>query len=148
MPKKAIGLGMKELLRMSLKDEVKFQKKTKKITKPIKNKTKEKKLEEKVKKLERELRKKQSKSLKIDLNRLYKDALTKIKNNEFYESLKLFHVLIYFEPVNIKYLNNSAIALYNLGLKEEAIKILKEILSIEPDNEVIKENLNILLNEE
>jgi len=146
MPKKAIGLGMKELLKMSLKEDVKSKDTTKKKKKPIK--TKEKELEEKIKKLEKELRKKQSKSLKIDFDKLYKDALNKIKNNEFYESLKLFHLLIYFEPENVKYLNNSAIALYNLGLKEEAIKIMKEILIIEPDNKIIKENLNILLSEE
>ncbi len=146
MPRKAIGLGMKDLLKMTFDEESGPNQKKEGKTKKKKVKQDYKELLKKIKNLEEKLRNKE-KSL-IDKKKLYKDAISKVKNNEFYESLKLFNVLIYFEPENIKCLNNTAVVLYNLGLKNESVKILKRILELEPYNKIVKDNLEVLLNEE
>ncbi len=77
-------------------------------------------------------------------DRLFKDGVARLRNDDFFEAAGLFNAVLILEPENLKALNNLAVVYSEMVLPEKARATLERILEIEPDNKIARENLAIL----
>ncbi len=128
-----IGIGMKELLKLTLADELKPEADDNSEARDRINS-----LEEEVEKLRARL---DNNSEAPDTEKIYKKGLGKLKEGLLTEALEAFSTVLYFEPSHLKALNNAGVVYFELGLEEAAAGKFRNILDIEPDNETARENL-------
>ncbi|MFW8600998.1 ABC transporter substrate-binding protein [Desulfobacterota bacterium M19] len=77
-------------------------------------------------------------------DRLFKDGVARLRNNDFFEAAGLFNAVLIMEPENLKALNNLAVVYSEMDFPEKARKTLERILELEPDNIIARDNLAIL----
>lgn len=126
-----IGIGMKELLKLTLTDELS----------QVNHESSDK--QDKIEALELQIKqlKENMNSPDVDIEGIYKDGLNKLKAGALTEALEAFSVVLYFDPSNLKALNNAGVVYFELGLEEAAAAKFRDILSIDPDNITARENL-------
>ncbi len=86
-------------------------------------------------------------SLKERIDALFKEGVKYLKKGDYFEAFSDFKAILLIDKNNIKAMNNLAIAYYNLGKTEKALKLFKEILNKDPTNESARENIEIIMEE-
>lgn len=128
--KNLVGIKLDELIKMSIGD--KLSNNNEKIIE-IENKLNE---FEKLKKSYDFLDKSESDLFKLGLE---------FDEKEDYPMASFYYILtLKKNPKNIKALINLGIMYYEFNMEKRAIEIFEKALEIEPDNDIAKENLNII----
>ncbi len=76
---------------------------------------------------------------------LFKRGVNELKQERYCCASAFFETLLTFEPNNIKAKLNLAVALSQIGDNKKALDILEQVLEKEPDNEIARQNIDILL---
>ena len=83
--------------------------------------------------------------IKERIDFFFREGLDDLKKEKFIQAAVKLGAVVLLDPDHVKALNNLAVAYYNLEETEECITILRQLLELEPDNSVARENLQILL---
>ncbi len=76
---------------------------------------------------------------------IFRRGVNELKQERYCCAAVLFETLLTFEPDHIKAKLNLAVALSHMGDDKKALNILEQVLEKEPDNEIARENIDILL---
>ncbi len=145
--KKTIGIGLDELIKKSLETGG-VEKKIDELEREIKSLYDEiEKLENENKILREELENAEGLNRK-SADYYFKKGLEMDKKGDYPYASYYYIKALEMEPEHIKALINLGTIYYEFELDERAIEIFKKVLEIEPENEIAKENLKILLEEE
>ncbi|MBF0242803.1 MAG: tetratricopeptide repeat protein [Desulfamplus sp.] len=75
---------------------------------------------------------------------LFEQGLYELKSSRFADALGSLAAASALDPNNAKAKINLAVVFAELGLRQKAIDILEEILHLNPDDELVKQNLDVL----
>lgn len=76
---------------------------------------------------------------------IFRRGVNELKQERYCCAAVLFETLLAVEPDHIKAKLNLAVALSHMGDDKKALNILEQVLEKEPDNEIARENIDILL---
>ncbi len=145
--KKTIGIGLDELIKKSL-EASDVEKKINELEREIKSLYDEiGKLENENKILRRELENAEGLNKK-SADYYFKKGLEMDKKGDYPYASYYYIRALEIDPEHIKALINLGTMYYEFELDERAIEIFEEVLKLDPTNEIAKENLKILKEEE
>lgn len=129
--KKTLGMGMQDLLKITLdkeilpKDQIKLHEEK---DKQIKN------LEKKLSTIEK----------KVQIDEIFQQGVHALKEGNILKALELFSTVLYFDPQHIKSIINSGVILFEMGAENFAKQRFREALALDPENKTALENLELI----
>ncbi len=147
--KKIIGVGLDELMNQTIKEDEKKKKK-----KSEKSDNKEiKKYKEKISKLQKELKElekilEKDADLKLSSEELFKKGLSFDEKGDFPNASYYYIRALKKDSNNIKAMLNLAAIYYEFDMLEKSKELYQKVLKMDPENDIAKENLKILEEEE
>jgi len=103
-----------------------------------------KRLKDKIQQLENE-----KKDVRKELaDQFFNSSIEMLEDENYIDAMGFLQAVLLLRPEDQKVKNNLAIVYYELGYQERAKKVLLELLEKDPENQMIKENLEIIMSEE
>lgn len=78
----------------------------------------------------------------------YQQGVELLKSEEFLKAAVRFGAVVLVDPENLKAMNNLAVSYYNMGELTEALRIVEDVLNIDPKNITALKNKQAMTGEE
>ncbi len=140
--KKPLGMGVKELLKITLKEELNNIVRDESGEK-AKKKSKQENAVQIKQVMNKQLQRDGKKESLADVENIYQQALQAYKAGKLLDALRLFGTVLWFNPQDVRSWNNLGVILFETGAVQEARNCFEKALEISPLNETARENLEL-----